>query len=144
MGVKVIGLKSGLSNIKKITKQSTKSSMGTIVDDLTQVASDTAPVDEGVLETSGTNGLIVGGTKIEGWVKFEAWANAKNRSYDFNYAIWIHEATYNLGPKSLMKSGGNGMSGAHYAVGNKYLTRPLYGEANTYRDLIEENLKNSL
>lgn len=77
------------------------------------------------------------------WLRFECWADQPRR-YEFNYAIWIHEETYNLGPGSQQKGGSTGSSGAYYPVGNKYLTRPLDGESPHYRDRFEEEIKSAL
>jgi hypothetical protein len=106
--------------------------------DLQRVASETTPYDEGDLEMSGFHDVDVNGTEIKGWVAFEVF------NKDFNYAIWTHEENYNLGEGSQKKSGGSGMSGKSYPVGNKYLTRPFEGEAPAYRDLIEQEIKDSL
>ncbi|MDT2193399.1 hypothetical protein [Paenibacillus larvae] len=45
----------------------------------------------------------------------------------FNYALWTHEMTYKLGSNRRHFSGVDG-----YSVGNKYLSRPLYGEQSKY------------
>lgn len=144
MAVKVRGLKSNMNKINKIVAKSTYNSMKSAMDDLQRVASETTPYEEGDLEMGGFNGVDKYSDSIMGWVGFEAWADAPNRSYDFNYAIWIHEETYELGELSKQKSGGSGMSGKSYPVGNKYLTRPHEGEAPTYRALIEQELKMAL
>ncbi|MDT0155641.1 hypothetical protein Q9R51_26375, partial [Priestia aryabhattai] len=62
----------------------------------------------------------------------------------YNYAVKMHEGTYNLGAGSQAKSGGHGMSGKTYPVGNKFLTRPLEGEADAYKKHLEKGIKNQL
>lgn len=96
------------------------------VDDLGRIASNIAPIDTGTLRRSmktEVKGML---DRIEGEVSFSA-TEESLRYGRFNYAIWTHEASYNLGPKSKASQGTDG-----YAVGNKYLTRPLMGEANKY------------
>lgn len=134
-------------NMKKIEKKVWNASLKTMkmaMKDLERVASETAPLDEGDLEMGGFNDVDKEGKKLIGWVGFEAWNDNPKRSYDFNYAIWIHEETYNLGERSRQKTGGAGMSGKTYAVGNKYLTRPHEGEAPYYREQIEKAVKKKL
>lgn len=144
MGVKIRGLQANTNKIIKIVEKSTKKSLKEAMKDLERVASETAPLDEGDLEMGGEHDVDKHNKGWQGWVWFEAWNDNPNRSYDFNYAIWIHEETYDLGEKSLAKGGGQGMSGTTYPVNNKFLTRPLEGEAPTYRDLIEQELKRAL
>lgn len=142
--VTIRGLHANKNKILKTVAESTKKSMKSAMKDLHRVASETAPYDEGDLEMGGVHDVDKHSRGWQGWVWFEAWNDHPNRSYDFNYAIWIHEETYNLGEKSRMKAGGQGMSGKSYAVGNKFLTRPHEGEAPTYRKLIEQELKKAL
>lgn len=134
-------------NMRKIERKVWNASVKTMKEamkDLERVASETTPLDEGDLEMGGFRDVDLEGKKIIGWVGFEAWNDHPNRSYDFNYAIWIHEETYNLGAKSRQKGGGKGLSGKTYPVGNKYLTRPHEGEAPVYREMIKQNVKKAL
>ncbi|PDY93196.1 hypothetical protein CON09_08160 [Bacillus anthracis] len=142
--VKITGFNKNMKKIEKAVFNASTKTMKMAMQDLERVASETAPYEEGDLEMGGFHDVDVNGKEITGWVGFEAWNDAPNRSYDFNYAIWIHEETYNLGEGSKQKGGGSGMSGASYPVGNKYLTRPHEGEAPTYRNKIEEEVKKSL
>ena len=142
--VRVRGLKSGQKHIHNTVRKTAKETMKHNMMDLERVASETAPLDEGDLEMGGFRDVDVEGSKIKGWVGFEAWNDNPNRSYDFNYAIWTHEETYNLGPRSKKKKGGIGNSGKSYEVGNKYLTRPLEGESPYYRERLEEDIKDAL
>ncbi|PGS22353.1 hypothetical protein COC59_20340 [Bacillus cereus] len=142
--VKITGFNKNMKKIEKAVFNASTKTMKMAMQDLERVASETAPYEEGDLEMGGFHDVDVNGKEITGWVGFEAWNDAPNRSYDFNYAIWIHEEDYNLGEGSKQKGGGSGMSGASYPVGKKYLTRPHEGEAPTYRDKIEEEVKKSL
>jgi hypothetical protein len=138
MSVKIRGLSKGRKFIHNAVRKSSISTMKENVKDLNRVASETAPYDEGDLEVSGSHSVVAKGAEIIGTVGFEVY------NKDFNYAIWTHEEDYNLGKGSQAKGGGSGMSGKSYAVGNKYLTRPLEGEAPYYRDMIEKNIKEAL
>ncbi|MHC5291074.1 hypothetical protein ACYSTM_21215 [Bacillus licheniformis] len=142
--VRVRGLNRNMRQIQKTVDKATLRTMKAAMKDLERVASETAPFDEGDLEMGGSHGVNKISDGLEGWVKFEAWNDHPRRSYDFNYAIWIHEETYNLGEKSKQKSGGRGLSGKSYPVQKKYLTRPHEGEAPTYRKMIEQETKKSL
>lgn len=142
--VKITGFNKNMKKIEKKVFNASVKTMRFAMKDLERVASETAPYEEGDLEMGGFHDVDINGKEIMGWVGFEAWADAPNRSYDFNYAIWIHEETYDLGKLSKQKSGGRGLSGNSYPVQNKYLTRPHEGEAPFYRDKIEQNVKRSL
>lgn len=142
--VKISGFNTNMKKITKIMEKATLKTMKNAMKDLERVASETAPYEEGDLEMGGFHDVDKDGSKLIGWVGFEAWADHPNRSYDFNYAIWIHEERYNLGELSKAKGSGSGLSGATYDVGRKYLTRPHEGEAPTYRNMIEQDLKKAL
>ena len=142
--VKINNLGKGKRQIEKAVAKATMKAMQFSMKDLERVASETAPLDEGDLEMSGVHDVDKTSNGLKGWVWFEAWNDNPKRSYDFNYAIWTHEETYNLGPKSKKKGSGSGLSGKSYPVGKKYLTRPLEGESPFYRDKIEEEVKASL
>ncbi len=144
MAIRIRGLSQGKKFIHNTVRNTSINTMQDCMKDLERVASETAPLDEGDLEKGGFRDVDVNGSKIVGWVGFEAWADAPNRSYDFNYAIWTHESDYNLGDRSRKKSGGRGLSGKSYSVGKKYLTRPHEGEAPTYRNILEQEIKNAL
>lgn len=105
-----------------------------IGDSLALTASGAAPHDEGILEKNYKVEL----TKRSATVSFSAF----NNGYD--YAVKMHDGVYNLGPGSKTKPGGVGMSGKHYSVGPKYLSRPLEGEAKTYADYINTGIGNIL
>ncbi|OYD08544.1 hypothetical protein [Paludifilum halophilum] len=102
--------------------------------DLARASSGAAPHDKGILEKSysvlprkdGTGGSVT--------VRYAAYERG------YNYAIKMHEGTYNLGEGSRSKGGGTGMSGTNYSVGPKFLERPLRGEAETYKDFIRNQV----
>lgn len=126
-------------NIGKIVKQA----VDYCVDDLIRTSSETAPHDKGVLEKSWSKEIKVSATQVDAKVTYSVKESDSNGNYA-NYALWTHEADYNLGPGSQAKPGGTGMSGKHYPVGNKYLTRPLEGEKEAYKDHIVEALRKEI
>lgn len=104
-------------------------------DDLIRISSAIAPIDTGVLRRSAQKEVVTTEEGIVGEVSYSAIKKTKGYGR-FNYAIWTHEATYNLGPKSATMPGTDG-----YKVGNKYLSRPLYGESKKYLEWFREALE---
>lgn len=100
---------------------SARVSMQAAVDDLERIATNIAPIDKGQLRRSATK-KVSGKTKITGEVAFSAVETSPGYG-PFNYALWTHEASYT-------PSHSGGTDG--YAIGNKYLSRPLYGEVEKY------------
>jgi hypothetical protein len=107
------------------------------VDDLKRIAVDIAPIDSADLRRSGHATVTETPTNIIGEVSFSAVDNTGGQH--FNYAIWIHEGEYNLGPLSAAAPGTDG-----YEVGNKYLERPLKGEAEKYIRWIAEEVEEAV
>lgn len=142
--IRIRGFNAGSTKIRKIIEKTSYKTMTKAMKDLERVASETTPYEEGDLEMGGFNGVDKQTNGVMGWVGFEAWQDHPRRSYDFNYAIWIHEETYNLGKLSKKKASGSGLSGKSYSVGNKYLTRPHEGESPTYRLMLESDIKKAL
>jgi hypothetical protein len=104
------------------------------VDDLKRIAVDIAPIDSGDLRRSGHATVRQNTREIIGEVGFRAVDNSGG--HPFNYAVWIHEGSYNLGHQSAAAPGTDG-----YDVGNKYLERPLKGEANKYMRWIAQEIQ---
>jgi hypothetical protein len=105
------------------------------VDDLKRIAVDIAPIDSGDLRRSGNAKVRETPRQIVGEVSFSAVDTSSGERY--NYAIKMHEGEYNLGPLSRQAPGTDG-----YEVGNKFLERPLKGEANKYIRWIAEEIRN--
>jgi hypothetical protein len=103
------------------------------MDDLKRIAVDIAPIDSADLRRSGEAKVVATPVLIVGDVTFEAINDG------FDYATWIHEADYNLGPLSQQAPGTDG-----YSVGNKYLERPLRGESDKYLRWIAEEIKDAV
>jgi hypothetical protein len=151
MARRVTGLAEFRANVRKMDrdiKATVKDTMRDCMNDLARVSSETTPLEDGHLEQA-WNILVEQPNSYDtkGFVGYSCWAD-QPRSYEFDYAIWIHEEHYNLGPLSQVKQngtgGGHGLSGAIYPVGRKYLERPFNGEANTYRSIFETNIKETI
>ncbi|MFL6560061.1 MAG: hypothetical protein ACJ8MO_28615 [Bacillus sp. (in: firmicutes)] len=103
------------------------------MDDLKRIAVDIAPIDSADLRRSGQANVTQVAGHTVGEVTFRAIDNG------FDYATWIHEGEYNLGPLSAQAPGTDG-----YSVGNKYLERPLRGESDKYLRWIAEEIKDAV
>lgn len=129
-------------NVRKIinaVKSATEEGIHDATDDLVRVSSEAAPHDKGILEQSYSKSVGWSGDRVIGVVDYSV--KEDNGQNGFNYAYWIHEGDYNLGENSQKKAasgGGTGMSGKSYEVGKQFLTRPLYGEYNTYTQHIQK------
>jgi hypothetical protein len=137
-----MNVKINTSRMNQISKNISKAlevGVNDVIDDLVRTSSETAPHDKGILEKSHAKAVTVAKTKVEGTVEYSAIENG------YNYAVRMHEdTTYNLGEKSLKKGGGTGMSGTHYEVGDHFLTRPLEGESETYKNHIANMVKTEI
>jgi hypothetical protein len=118
-------------------RQAAKLGVQDSVDDLKRIAVDIAPIDSSDLRRSGHATVTETPTNIIGEVSFSAVDTTGGQH--FNYAIWIHEGEYNLGPLSAAAPGTDG-----YEVGNKYLERPLKGEAEKYVRWIAEEVEDAV
>jgi hypothetical protein len=127
-----------IPQITSETKRTITQSIRTIAQDVARTSSEATPHKTGDLEGSYSVAYQSSGSQITATIEYAVYKDG------FNYAIAMHEWTYNLGEGSRGKSGGTGMSGTHYPVGNKFLTRVLEGEAETYRNYILDNIKQQL
>lgn len=118
-----------------VVKAALNEALHDVGDDLVRASSGAAPHDTGYLDTKGWNKKVSTST-TSGYVEISYYA----ANYGFNYALKMHEGSYNLGPGSLQKPGGIGMSGNRYPVGPKYLERPLMGEYKTYSNHVNKHL----
>jgi hypothetical protein len=114
-------------------KVAVRTGMQDSVDDLKRIAVDIAPIDSTDLRRSGQATVTEIGGRVIGDVTFTAIDNG------FDYATWIHEGEYNLGPLSAQAPGTDG-----YSVGNKYLERPFRGESDKYLRWIAEEVKDAV
>ncbi|MEI2356059.1 hypothetical protein [Mesobacillus zeae] len=115
-------------------KQGVHDSMG----DLKRISVNIAPIDEADLRRSAHYRVTTKPTEVVGELTFSV-TNTSEGYGRFNYAYWTHEINDNLGPKSQAAPGTDG-----YAVGNKYLERPLKGEAEKYMRWIAEEIEDAV
>lgn len=129
--------------LKVYTRQVQKvyqNAMNTVLDDLVRTSSESAPHDEGILEKSWSKSIGFEGNEPVGTVSYSV--KKSSGKGNFNYALRMHEdESYNLGEKSLAKTGGTGMSGKTYKVGTGYLGDVLEGEKATYTKHIDKKIK---
>ncbi|MCW2279106.1 hypothetical protein [Heliophilum fasciatum] len=127
-----------LEAAKQAVQRDVVEAVNDCADDLIRVSSEIAPHDKGILEKSHAREVAPKGDQVTATIAYSV------NEGEFNYAMAMHEREYNLGPGSSAKPGTEGMSGTHYSVGNKYLTRPLEGEAKVYREHITQILRNAI
>lgn len=126
----------------KNVQQAVKGAVENCADDLIRISSEIAPHDKGILEKSHSKEVRAAGDQVTADISYAVKEQSSGGS--FNYAMYMHEGSYHLGPGSRAKPGTSGMSGKAYTVGNKYLTRPLEGEAEAYRDYMAGKLEKEL
>lgn len=100
------------------------------VDDLARISSNIAPIDKSSLRKSHKKSVKKEGGNIVGEVSFSAYGRG-----NFNYAIAMHEWSYT--PSQAGSFNG-------YAVGAKYLERPLKGESQKYLTWLGEGIQKGL
>lgn len=125
-----------VKKISRDTQDAIRKSVRTVAQDLARTSSETAPHEFGDLEDSVNVSYSANGLTAE--ISFSVFSDG------FNYAIAMHEWTYNLGEGSQRKTGGTGMSGKSYSVGRKYLSRVFEGEQLTYVDYIRKEVNKQL
>jgi hypothetical protein len=131
------GVVANMEAATRRVKQAARDGVQDSVDDLKRIAVDIAPIDSADLRRSGHATVRQTPTETVGEVSFSAVDDSGGRR--FNYAIWTHEGEYNLGPQSAAAPGTDG-----YEVGNKYLERPLKGEAEKYMRWIAEEIEGAV
>lgn len=132
----------GLDMSDKDVRKGAERGMHDVTDNLLQVSRDAAPIDKSTLRKSGHSDVQWQGDTVIGEVTYNATESSGGGR--FNYALWTHEMDYKLGEQSLLAPGGQGISGKHYEVGNKYLERPLKGESDAYKQIIANEIRKEL
>lgn len=100
------------------------------MDDLVRISSNIAPIDKSTLRRSSNREVKREGDKIVGEVSYSvAEGDANGR---FNYALAMHEWTYTPSQEGAFEG---------YAVGRKYLERPLMQESDKYKKWIADEIK---
>jgi hypothetical protein len=128
----------GMNLAEKATQEAVKRGVHDSMDDLKRISVNIAPIDEGDLRRSASYRVTPKATSVVGEITFNA-TNQSSGYGRFNYAYWTHEMSYKLGPTSAGAPGTDG-----YHVGNKYLERPLKGEAEKYKRWIAEEIKDAV
>lgn len=137
--IKVKVNKGKVKRVQSLVDKSAAQGMNNVVKDLARVSGEAAPFEEGDLERASETGVFSTKNEVIGVVGYEVF------NKNFEYAEWIHEDTeYNLQKGSLAKADAKGLSGKSYPVDRKYLTRPLYGEAETYLQVIADEVAKAL
>lgn len=103
--------------------------MDLIAADLLSRAADLCPVLTGDLIRSGR---VAGNTTTAG----SGSVVRRTVSFGTKYAVWIHEAHYNLGPVSRRKSGTE-----DGPVGRKFLERPFRKHADRYKAFLARGVE---
>lgn len=122
---------------EKFSELALREELSDIADDLIRISSNLAPIAVGTLRKS--HSFKIGATPKGYSVTVSFSAIEEGGSGTFNYALWTHEMSYNLGKRSAASMGTDG-----YRVGNKYLERPLLGESNKYLKWLGDAVKRSV
>ncbi len=130
--------KSRTKIIETRVRNKVKEAVRVVAQDVARTSSGATPHYQGDLAGSYSIAYQFSGDMLTATVEYAVFNGG------FNYAIAMHEWTYKLGEGSKAKGGGTGMSGKTYAVGNKFLTRVLEGEAQAYTDYINEQIRKAL
>lgn len=144
MGLRVTGLAETLLELARTEKRTNRAALNALrngAHDIAERASDYAPVDEGFLERS----IVVeeqrgGGRRIEFLVGVDHSRLGPGYSqYGFDYALEMHEGSYDLGKRSQAKAASLGVS-----VGPKYLERAMHDFEEEIRDNIEAAIEKEI
>lgn len=119
-----------MQRIESGVNNSTKKAMHDCVDDLARISSNIAPIDKSSLRKSHKKTVKQQGDQVVGEVSFSAFGRG-----NFNYAIAMHEWSYTPSVTGAF----NG-----YAIGSKYLERPLKGESQKYLQWLGEGVQKGL
>lgn len=130
--------KNDTARVERVVEKTVQQAIKTCALDLARTSSESTPLLSGSLSGSYAIGYKSMGARYFAMVEFAVYNKG------FNYAIAMHEGTYNLGEQSKARPGGTGMSGKSYKVGKKFLTRVLEGESEAYADYIEGKVRAKL
>ncbi|WP_431819263.1 hypothetical protein LWL40_27465 (plasmid) [Bacillus thuringiensis] len=121
---------SGMQRLEQGALKGAEKGLNDCVDDLIRISSNLAPIDKGSLRKSHTKKLRVSATGVSADVSF----SIRGRN-GFNYAVAMHEWSY------TPSQGGSYMG---YAVGRKYLERPLKMELPKYTHWIADAVRRGI
>lgn len=127
----------GMSFTNVAVKEAAKRGVHDSMDDLKRISVNIAPIEDGDLRRSASYRVTPKANSVVGELTFSV--TNESGAGRFNYAYWTHEMEYKLGPQSQAAPGTDG-----YDVGNKYVERPLKGEAEKYKRWIAEEIKEAV
>ena len=126
----------GLTLVQANIVRKGKDGIQQATDELLRVARDIAPISTGVLRASEKGRLFIRGRGIVGEVAFSA--TNQSGAGRFNYALWTHEY---MDPSQVSNPG---TTTDGYAVGPKYLERPLQGESDRLIRIMADKIGEAL
>lgn len=121
------------NEFKKASRQQIKKAMTKAAQVIEDESVKRAPIDEGHLQNSHRHKVEQNNTTTS------AIAYIPSNSPASDYALYMHEGTYTLGPASLQKQGAVGVR-----VGRKYMERALMEEQDKIIATIVRELKRNL
>ncbi|ABY46829.1 hypothetical protein BcerKBAB4_5335 (plasmid) [Bacillus mycoides KBAB4] len=121
---------SAMQRIEQGALEGAEKGLNDCADDLIRISSNLAPLDKGSLRKSHTKKLKVSATGVTADVSF----SIRGRN-GFDYAVAMHEWSY------TPKQSGSYMG---YAVGRKYLERPLKMELPKYNRWIADAVRRGM
>lgn len=113
---------SGMERVQEGALRGAEKGLNDCVDDLLRISSNIAPIDKGSLRQSHKKTIKVSATGVTADISY----SIRGKS-GYNYAVAMHEWSY---------TPSNGGSYMGYAVGRKYLERPLKMELPKYKNWI--------
>ena len=122
--------------MKKINKRihdGAKEGFDTVALDLKETSSRAAPLDTGLLEANHMD-IDYGEGSWKALIYFVAFNEG------FDYGLEMHEGTYNLGPRSRAKQGGNSKFAGSVPVGRKYAERTVEQGMENYQQYIADKI----
>jgi hypothetical protein len=131
-------------NIEKVKKQAEKllqEGLEDVTTDLLNMSSQSAPIDEHILESKHKERYWKEGDQLKSEIKYSV------NEGDFDYAWWVHEThpVGGLGPETKNKPPGtSAISGKSFPAGGKFLKQPMEINRKFYIEYLEKHLKNGL
>lgn len=126
-------VKNVFKQIHKKVQKGAKEGFDTVALDLKETSSRGAPFKTGHLEANHMD-IEYGVGSWKALIYFVAF------NEDFDYGLEMHEGTYNLGPKSRTKQGGNSKFAGSVPVGRKYAERTVEQGRDNYQQYIADKI----
>ena len=122
-----------MKQISKKLHDGAKEGFDTVALDLKETSSRGAPLDTGHLEANHMN-IEYGSGSWKALIYFVAFNEG------FDYGLEMHEGSYNLGPRSRTKQGGNSKFAGSVPVGRKYAERTVEQGRENYQRYIADKI----